>query len=122
MSIKLSEKHGVNPSMSICFFCGGEKNEIVLPGKLKGDKEAPRQGVWNYEPCESCKKYMKEGVLISVVKDGSDPKNPHRTGRMLVIKDEDARNIFNVDPKKTRFFFIEESTAIRVFEHTRASA
>lgn len=120
--IRLSEKHGVNPSMSICFFCGKEKNEIVLPGKLKGDKEAPRQGVWNYEPCESCKKYMKEGVLVAVVKDGSDPKNPYRTGRMLVIKDEDARNIFNVDPKRVRFFFLEESAATQVFNHQKASA
>lgn len=113
--VKLSKKHGLNPSLSICFFCGKEKNELVLPGKLKGDQEAPRKAVWNYEPCESCKKYMKEGVLVAVVKDGSGPKNPYRTGRMLVIKNEDAN-------KKTRFFFLEESAATQVFDSNKASA
>jgi len=122
MGIKLSKKHGVNPSMSICFFCGKEKNEIVLPGKLKGDAEAPRKAVWNYEPCDECKKYMSEGVMVCVVKDGSSPKNPYRTGRSIVIRDEDAKNIFNVDPKTTRFFFLEESAATQVFDHQKATA
>jgi hypothetical protein len=115
MSIRLSKKHGLNPSVSVCFFCGKEKNEIVIPGRLKGDAEAPRKAVWNYEPCESCKKYMSEGVMVCVVKDGSDPENPFRTGRLLVIRDEDAKNIFNVDPEKTRFFFLEESAVEMVF-------
>jgi len=115
MSIKLSKKHGLNPSMSICFFCGKEKNELVIPGRLKGDAEAPRKAVWSYEPCDECRQYMKEGVMVCVVKDDSDPKNPYRTGRLLVIRDEDAKNIFNVDPAKTRFFFLEESAVEMVF-------
>lgn len=40
-SIRLSPKHGLNPSISVCFFCGEDKNEIILPGKLEGDAEAP---------------------------------------------------------------------------------
>ena len=118
MGIRLSEKHGLNPSMSICFFCGGEKNELVIPGRLKGDMEAPRKAVWSYEPCDTCRKHMEEGVMVCIVKDGSGPKNPYRTGRLLVIRDEDARNIFNVDPAKTRFFFLEESAVTMVFGET----
>ncbi|HOB71153.1 MAG TPA: hypothetical protein PLD55_13340 [bacterium] len=115
MSIRLSKKHGLNPSVSVCFFCGKEKNELVIPGRLKGDAEAPRKAVWSYEPCDECKKYMSEGVMVCVVKDGSDPENPFRTGRLLVIRDEDAKRIFNVDPEKTRFFFLEESAVEMVF-------
>jgi hypothetical protein len=118
MGIRLSEKHGVNPSMSICFFCGKEKNELILPGRLKGDREAPRKAVWNYEPCDECRKLMKEGVMVCIVKDGSNPENPFRTGRLLVIRDDDAKRIFNVDPAKTRFFFLEESAVSMVFGET----
>ena len=38
-SIKISQKHGVNPTIPICFWCGKEKNEIALLGKLPGDAE-----------------------------------------------------------------------------------
>lgn len=40
--IRVSEKHGVNPSITICPICGKETG-IVLLGKLKGDEEAPRK-------------------------------------------------------------------------------
>ena len=33
-SIRLSPAHGVNPTIPICFWCGNEKNEIALMGKL----------------------------------------------------------------------------------------
>lgn len=118
MAIKLSEKHGLNPSISICFFCGKEKNELVLPGRLKGDVEAPKKAIWSMEPCDDCRKYMAEGVMLCVVKDGTDPKNPYRTGRMLVISDADAERIFKMDPTKERFAFIEESTVNMVFCET----
>ena len=36
-SIRLSDKHGVNPAIPKCFICGESKNEILLFGKLKGN-------------------------------------------------------------------------------------
>ncbi len=36
--IRVSEKHEVNPSITICPICGKETN-IALLDKLKGDKE-----------------------------------------------------------------------------------
>ncbi|HPS31239.1 MAG TPA: hypothetical protein PLZ43_13355 [bacterium] len=115
MCITISEKHGLNPSISICFYCGKEKNELVIPGRLKGDVEAPRKAVWSMEPCDDCKKYMGEGILLIIVRDNSDPKCPYRTGRMLVISDADAVRIFKMDPAKERFAFVEESTITMVF-------
>ena len=39
-SIKLSPKHGVNPTMGKCMRCGAPTNEIAMLGRLKGDEEA----------------------------------------------------------------------------------
>lgn len=38
-SIKLSSKHGVNPTIPVCFFCGEEKNEIALLGRIGGKED-----------------------------------------------------------------------------------
>ena len=69
-NIKLSPKHGVNPTISICFYCGAEKNEIALLGKIggKNDLEAPRKTVLNYEPCEKCAEIMAKGITLIGVK------------------------------------------------------
>lgn len=63
-SIPLSPKHGVNPCIPICFFCGKEKNEIALLGKLKNDAEASRSALFDYEPCDKCKELMSQGITM----------------------------------------------------------
>ena len=37
--IKLSPKHGLNPTMPVCFWCGKEKNEVahILINKVEYD-------------------------------------------------------------------------------------
>lgn len=50
--IKLSPKHGVNPSMICCPICG-EPVSIALLGKIENDKEAPKKIVGT-ELCEKC--------------------------------------------------------------------
>lgn len=74
MSIRLSEKHGVNPSIELCFFCNEAKG-IVLFGKLKGDVKAPREVLINYEPCNKCKEKFKEGVTVIEVTTEQQFKN-----------------------------------------------
>jgi hypothetical protein len=109
--IRLSPKHGVNPMCGQCPLCAGDTNELFLLGRLPQDKEAPRKGVvpGMSQPCDKCQEYMKMGVMLIVVKDGSDPKNPYRTGEMHVIKEEAAARMFN-DPNllKMRAGFVEE--------------
>jgi hypothetical protein len=90
MSIILSQKFGVNPSMSQCYFCG-EVKEIVLTGKLPQDKEAPREAVWNEEPCKNCAEYMKRGVILISVREGEEGRNPYRTGGWVVVTDDYIR-------------------------------
>lgn len=100
--IKISPKHGVNPTIPICFFCGKEKNEIALLGKIGGrgeDLEAPRHMVLDYEPCDDCKAQMNMGVALIVISEeqpgdnrpplkAMDGKNVYPTGGLLVVKPE----------------------------------
>lgn len=89
-SIRLSEKHGVNPAIPLCFFCLKPKNEIILPGKMKNDMEAPRNAVWDMRPCDECKGFMAKGIILISVDESksADHKNPYRSGGWCVVKEE----------------------------------
>jgi len=90
MTIRLSEKHGLNPSLSVCYLCGLDKNEVVIPGRLPGDAEAPRKAVWNKEPCDQCKEYMTQGIILVGVNGPEVEMQPfaNRTGKFCVLKEE----------------------------------
>ena len=114
-SIRLSPKHGVNPSMSRCYMCGGPKNELILAGRLRGpnDKEAPRSAVWNMEPCDQCAHYMKIGVILISIRDGEpQTRDPYRTGKFAVVTEDFCKRVFT-EPSQTdvltkRMAFIED--------------
>lgn len=100
-SITLSPKYGVNPTMPICFFCGNERGDIALLGKLPGDEEAPKHIILDYEPCDSCCSHMEQGVTFIEVSEipvvNGQPKinNTHYpTGRWGVLTEEAAQRIF----------------------------
>lgn len=104
--IKLSPKHGVNPCMPVCFFCGETKNEIVLFGKIgREDKEAPMKAIVDFEPCEECKKKFAEGVLLIEVTTSPEyiglPIAPdaYPTGRYVVVKPEALNGDFKAGSK-----------------------
>jgi len=113
--ITLSPKHGINAAIPLCFYCMKEKNEILLPGKLSGDMEAPRNAVWDDRPCDTCAELMKQGVILVSVKNGESGDNPYRTGAWVVVRDEFIARI--VAPPtlrdqilKKRFAFLEDAT------------
>ena len=80
--IAVSPKHGVNPSICHCIVCGKEYG-LALFGRLKGDKEAPKD---IYEDCKGV--IDKEGIMIIEVKDGETGNNPYRTGRVVGVSKE----------------------------------
>lgn len=93
--IILSPKHGVNPTILVCFFCGEDKNEIALLGKLENDREAPRTMVINYEPCDKCKEQWDKGVVLievtnypNTINQPEIQENAFPTGRLVVVKPE----------------------------------
>jgi hypothetical protein len=92
-SIRLSPTHGLNPVIPRCFFCGERKNEVVLPGLLEGDVEAPRDAVWDHTPCDQCQQYMREGIIVISVRDGESGDNPYRTGGWCVLTEAAVRRL-----------------------------
>lgn len=104
--IKLSPKHGLNPTIPICFFCGKEKHEVAILGKIgkKGeDLQAPMRMILDYQPCDDCKEKMKNGIaLIGVnpkpLQNGQPPiqKDLYPTGTWCVLKEEAVERIFQI--------------------------
>lgn len=120
-SIKISPKYGVNPTIPVCFYCGKQKNEIALMGKMGGrgeDIEAPMNMVLDYEPCDQCKEHWNEGIpLIECVgsqarreeqppiqkrfQDGF-PLYLYPTGRWCIIKIEAAKRAFRIPEEQIK--------------------
>lgn len=116
-SVELSPKHGVNPTLSVCFWCGKERGDIALLGRIRGrdgkeDIEAPHRAVVDYEPCDKCKHNFSLG--LTVIEATSEPNEVtsleiqsgvYPTGRYVVIKPEAAARIFkNIESKATKVF------------------
>lgn len=112
-SIKISPKYGVNPTIPVCFWCGSERNEIALMGKIgdgrKGeDFEAPKHMVLDYEPCDKCRAAMDAGFTImeatSAPNDATSVEmqsNTYPTGRFVVITKSAAKRMFGDIAEKT---------------------
>ena len=110
MSVRLSKKHGVNPALMLCIVCGDEYG-VALPGRLKGDVEAPRQSVWEMTPCDKCKEIIDKGAVALIeCRDGSQGNNPYRTGRVWFVKKEKLEELADFPPNNG-YAFIEESVA-----------
>lgn len=125
-SIELSPKYGVNPTIPVCFWCGKEKNEIALMGRVRkresrntaygtrstrvvdNDVEMPMRMVLDYEPCDCCKEQFSKGVQLIECTNRPVDERPalskddignsvYPTGRTLVLKPEAAQRMFNID-------------------------
>ena len=108
--IRLSPKHGVNPSLGLCWICGETNGEVILAGHLKDDVEAPRQGVWDRHPCSTCTEWMRQGVILIRVKDGSQDE-PFRLGSLSVLKDSAVARCFGDQSPalKSRVAYVEDA-------------
>lgn len=85
-SIRVSEKHGVNPSMTYCAICG-ESIGLALHGRLPGDAQAPRD-IPDDSPCDKCCKdldsYKEKGFIFLIIDneyeklldEGKKPRSP----------------------------------------------
>ena len=85
--IRVSPKHGVNPTLVTCFWCGEERGDIALLGRISmdgnDDAEAPRHVVIDYEPCDTCKERMSKG--ITVIECDDETEEP--TGSWVVVSE-----------------------------------
>ena len=95
MNLKLSEKHGLNPSITKCWICGNDIG-IVLLGRLPNDVEAPMSACYG-DICDKCGKDLELADLLIEVKDGTERSNPYRTGYVVGIRKGiiDANKLYN---------------------------
>ena len=84
--ITISEKHGLNPSIEVCFICGKDTGNILLFGKQKDDKEAPMRCV-SGEICDKCKKAINDGY-VALIEARITSNGPERLGRYAFVKRE----------------------------------
>lgn len=121
MSVRISKKHGLNPSIPLCHYCGKPKNEIILTG-AHGETWAKKHGITDgqmpmyvvvegdIEPCAECK---KAGIGIAEVESETDFKF---TGRVWLISEKCVNEILTDGSLKTsvlqkRFMVVDKVTA-----------
>lgn len=95
--ITLSKKHGVNPSLMLCPYCGKETG-IALFGRLKGDEEAPKNVIGN-DLCDECKKKVENGFVLIIearqTKDGIELlRRRAEIGKEFISDNVDTSNGF----------------------------
>lgn len=109
--IKLSEKHGVNPCIPVCFWCGEDKNEVAMLGKLPNDEKAPMKAVLDFEPCDKCKSFMDQGITLIGVTDKKPTSGApcigdglYPTGAWSVIKEDSelCQQMLNIESEERR--------------------
>jgi len=111
----LSKERGVDPILSQCFICLKDKNEIILAGAAgsrirenAGAHPDARSLCFNKEPCDECKKFMEQGIILISVKAGSDHENPYRTGGWCVVTEEFAKRVLLNYDVNNRVAFVED--------------
>jgi len=92
--LELSPKHGVNPALDKCFWCGGSKG-VALLGRVRkpdnDDAEAPKQVLVDLEPCDECRRKFETGVLlVETTPDGS----AFDSGQQYAFKTTDGRTVW----------------------------
>ena len=127
-NIKLSPKHGVNPTIPICAWCGQQKNEVALMGRIGGrdDLEAPRNCILDYVPCEHCAEQWSTGVaILEATTQRPTPYRPpmqkdkgvdiYPTMRMVVIRAESASQIFGQEMSAGQRILLEDEAFEQIF-------
>lgn len=104
-----------------CYFCGQDKNMILMNTKLQDISKA-HGAVIDKEPCDKCSSLMEQGIML--IECTEEPKQqgaePYRTGRISVMKQEACERIFagsKIDFNTQRCVFMpkEVSDAIGLF-------
>lgn len=129
--ITLSPKYGVNPTIPVCFWCGKERNEVALMGRIGDgrkheDFEAPMRMVIDYEPCEECQKNMALGFTImeatttpNKITSVEFQRGVYPTGRFTVVKREAAQKMFNGLGSDTDKAFLDSEVFTQMFCNVR---
>jgi hypothetical protein len=101
--VTLSPKHGVNPSLGVCFWCRKDDGTVLLVGRInktirgEHDPEAPRRMVASLEPCDNCKALMARGITLMEAHEPAPGQMPEPTGRWFVMTEDAVTRIFDAE-------------------------
>ena len=130
--IRLSPKHGLNPSLGVCFWCGEDDGTILLLGMRGGyDLPAPPRCIAGYAPCPKCIENRKLGITLIEVDQGPTSKSGklpplngpnaginavYPTGRWCVLKETAIAKAFQPaatveDILRRRVAYVDSETA-----------
>lgn len=127
--ITLSKEHGVNPCIPVCFWCGEEKPEVALLGKLPGDVAAPMKAIIDFEPCDKCKEFMEQGITligVTTVQPGngipSIGDGLYPSGAWSVIKEDSdfCKELLEAEPEDRRAAILKSRKCLIEDEVLRA--
>lgn len=109
--IKMSPKHGFNPSVDHCFHCGKDIG-VILFGALKGDAEAPRSSVSSFIPCDDCMEILAKEQKINLIVMGADNQP---TGDIITIAEGAFAAVFKrqTPPKRVALVDTEVMRALQ---------
>jgi hypothetical protein len=100
--MRLHREHGLNPTMTTCFICGGAKDILLVGAASRDFPEECRNtdgsmkrmiGATDMAPCQECEKLMEQGIILISVRDGESGNNPYRTGGWVVVREEMIRRL-----------------------------
>lgn len=124
---KFSPKHGVNPTIAVCAWCGESKNEIAMLGKIdREDSQAPMYSVLDYVPCDKCAEQWSMGVaILEATTERPTPYRPpikqdngvdiYPTMRVVVINAESASQIFGSEMSAGQRILLEDKAFEQIF-------
>lgn len=114
---QLAQAKGFNTILK-CRWCGDTSKEVYIPQLSKGKDGKPYSIVYNYEPCEACrKKWANMVIIIETLKKEPYPDclplNPNEdnklypTGRHVGITKELAQETIDKNANLGMIFFLD---------------
>ena len=100
MRLNRTKDNPLGAALDVCWFCG-EASGVALLGYNKG-KEAPRQVVTGYTPCQKCQDQMAQGITFVEARPTDPTDNTPEiqegvqpTGRWIVVREEVVQEMFH---------------------------
>lgn len=97
-TITLSKEYGLNSSLETCHICGKEMGVVLFGASYKDENGKPAEAphkICMGHICDDCKKVIDDGGIFFIeVRDGESGNNPYRTGRIIAVKEDAVKNIF----------------------------
>ena len=94
----MNNDYRLQVALTKCFYCGEDDKIIIGKRLVKGKSkiEEAHGKVIDYEPCNKCKEYREQGIILITYDEQltSDMTNPYRTGGFFVVKDKAIERMF----------------------------